>query len=118
MFYSNSAKTAEFFVRDNVFSGATESCLRMDNDWTAGLVMDRNCWFQPGRVLVLFANTPFGPDRFAAFQGRTGLDAGSIVADPKFVDAGRLDFRLAHDSPARYPAGQGAPAGSRQRLEK
>lgn len=36
---------------------------------------------------------------FAEWQAR-GFDAGSIVADPKFVNISAYDFRLAEDSPA------------------
>ena len=118
MFYSNSAKTTEFYVRGNIFSTATESCLRMESDWTAGLVMDHNCWFQPGRVLMRFLNTPFAPAQFADFQRRTHLDTRSIVAEPKFVNASQLDFRLAGDSPARNLVGDSAPVGAGERLEK
>ena len=118
MFYSNSAKTTEFYVCGNVFSTATESCLRMDNDWTAGLTMDRNCWRQPDRVLVRFLKSEFTPGQFADFQKQTRLGLHSVVADPKFLDAGRLDFRLAADSPAGKLGGDGAPAGARHRLEK
>jgi hypothetical protein len=118
MFYSNSARTTEFYVCKNIFCGATESCLRMDNEWTAGLVMDRNCWFQPGPVLMRFLNTQFAPTQLADFQRRTHIDSRSIVAEPKFVNAGHLDFRLADDSPARSLPGDGTSVGARQRLAK
>ncbi|MBM3890708.1 MAG: hypothetical protein FJ388_16475, partial [Verrucomicrobia bacterium] len=53
MFYHNPAQTSEFHVRDNIFCNATESCMRLCNDWTAGLTMDRNCRFQRGDVLMM-----------------------------------------------------------------
>jgi len=118
MFYSNSAKTSEFHVRDNIFANATDSCLRIENDWMAGLEMDRNCWFQPSGPLTLFLRTAFAPAQFADYQKRSGMDAHSIVADPKFVNPDKLDFRLADDSPARNLADSGATAGARKRLEK
>ena len=117
MFYANSAQTSEFYVRDNIFCNATESALRMWNDWTAGLTMDHNCWFQRGDVLMVFLKTPFAPGQLAEFQKQSKLDAHSIVADPKFVNADKLDFRLAPDSPARTLA-NGGPAGSRKRLKE
>jgi hypothetical protein len=116
MFYSNSAQTTGFCACKNIFSNATESCLRMDNDWTAGLVMDRNCWFQSGPVLMRFLNAQFAPTQLADFQRRTCMDAHSIVAAPKFVNAVHLDFRLAEDSPAKSLVGDGTPVGARQRL--
>jgi hypothetical protein len=117
MFYANPAQTSEFFVRDNIFCNATDSALRMWNDWTAGLTMDRNCWFQRGDVLMLFLKSTFPPAQFADFQRQSKLDAHSIVADPKFVNASTLDFRLADDSAARKLATDGGPLGSRRRLQ-
>ncbi|MCX6901277.1 MAG: right-handed parallel beta-helix repeat-containing protein [Verrucomicrobia bacterium] len=117
MFYSNPAQTSEFYVRDNIFCNATESALRMWNDWTAGLTMDRNCWFQRGDVLMVFLKTPFASVQFAEFRRQSKLDVHSIVADPQFVNADRLDFRLVPDSPARKLA-NGGPAGSRKRLKE
>ena len=116
MFYQNSADTQGVVVRENIFSGATESCLRMCNDWTAGLALERNCWFQPQGVLVLFLKTPYPPEQFDEYRKQTGLDAHSIAADPQFRAAAALDFGLAPGSPAATLAADGGPAGARQRL--
>jgi hypothetical protein len=105
MFYVNSAKTTEFRVLSNIFYGATDSCLRMDNDWRAGLEMDRNCWYQTGGVLVRFLNTQFALSQFGDYQARTGLDAHSIAAEPRFINAKQRDFRLREDSPGRSEVG-------------
>lgn len=116
MFNLNPARTTEFRVCDNIFVQATESPLCILNDWTAGLTMDRNCWWQTGDVLMRFLETHFSPGQFRDYQRRTGLDAHSVLADPGFLDAGNLDFRLGQASPARSLAEGGRPAGARRRL--
>jgi hypothetical protein len=118
MFYVNSARTSGVYVVGNIFCDATDSCLRMDNDWTAGLIEDRNCWWQPTGVLMQFLRTPFTAAQFADFQKRTPMDAHSTVAEPQFVNVEGLDFRLSPGSPARTVADDGLPAGSSQRLER
>ncbi len=118
MFYVNSARTTGVYVVGNIFCEATESCLRMDNDWTAGLTVDRNCWWQQAGVLMQFLRTAFTAAQFTDFQNRTHTDAHSIVANPGFLHAEGLDFRLSLNSPARTMTGDGTPAGSSLRLEK
>jgi hypothetical protein len=115
MFGSNPARTSEFYVRNNIFCGATESGPRISNDWTAGLTMDHNCWFQPAGAPLLLLHTTFTAAQFADYQKQYGLDAHSIVADPKFVAPGKLDFRLADDSPARRCSTEGGPVGALRR---
>jgi hypothetical protein len=92
MFYVNSARTSGVYVVGNIFCEATDSCLRMENDWTAGLTMDRNCWWQPTGILVQFLRTRFTAAQFVDFQKRMQTDAHSIVAEPEFRDAKGLDF--------------------------
>ena len=113
MFYDNSSVTEGVAIRFNVFCDAADSLLRLHGrDWTAALAMDSNVWFQREGPLLLWGRETVGADRFAAFLGGRGLEARGFVADPKFVDPARNDFRLAPDSPARAVSDGGLPPGA------
>ncbi len=115
MFYHNTAATENFVVRYNIFANATDSCLWLQGrDWSAALTMDRNCWFQPKGALILWGKESFAPGQFAAYQQKTGKDAGSILAEPKFADPAQRDYRLLPDSPARALRDERGPAGALQ----
>lgn len=113
MFYDNSATTSNMVVRHNIFSNATDSLLRLHGrDWTDALTMDYNCWHQPAGPILLWGQQSVGADAFDAHQRQRGFDARSILAEPKFIDAARRDYRLAPDSPVRGLPDNGAPAGA------
>jgi parallel beta-helix repeat protein len=64
-----------------------------DNHFT----MRDNVYWNGGGHAVRFP----GNLTLADWQARRGQDEGSLVADPRFVDAAKHDFRLQDDSPAR-----------------
>ena len=116
MFYHNPVETRDFYVRNNIFYQATDSVMRLLNDWTPSLTMDHNCWYQAQGPLVLFLKTAWLPAQWAEYRRQTGLDAHSVVADPQFVAVAERDFRLAPGSPARRLSTEGGPVGAQQRL--
>lgn len=65
--------------------------------WTNDrFVMDRNLYWDASQPE---GDIMFGDATFAQWQAR-GHDRNSRIADPRFVDAARFDFRLQPDSPA------------------
>jgi len=113
MFYDNSAVTTNIVICHNIFGNATDSLLRLHGrDWTNALTMDYNCWHRPAGPILLWGQQSVGADGFKAHQQQRGFDAHSILAEPKFIDAARRDYRLAPDSPVRGLLDNGAPAGA------
>ncbi|MDD4102813.1 MAG: hypothetical protein PHU80_09335 [Kiritimatiellae bacterium] len=114
MFYSSPSATTNFVVRNNIFANSTEVCLRMDSDWRNGLVMHNNLYWQTGKnVARWLIKEHFGVEEFARYQSATGLDRGSLFAEPLFVDAGTRDYRLQPGSPGSVLATDGGPVGAR-----
>ena len=108
-------------VRNNIFAlSARHAAWRYTQEGDPPSVVERNIFYltqgelfhhDPGRTDArtkwdhnLYWRTDGEPlefygETFADWQAR-GLDANSRVADPKFVDPARFDFRLQPDSPA------------------
>ncbi|HWH71908.1 MAG TPA: right-handed parallel beta-helix repeat-containing protein, partial [Candidatus Sulfotelmatobacter sp.] len=102
MFYANTAATTNVVVRYNIFCNATDGLLRLHGpDWTAALVMDQNCWFQPRGPWLLWGQQSVGAEQFGSFLHPRGFDRHSVLSEPKFRDAARRDYRLGPDSPVR-----------------
>jgi len=108
MFYHNSARTSSFYVRNNIFSEATESCLWLCDDWSSNLNMDHNCWYQPQGVMIKWLSDEYTMAQFSDYRTGKGQDGHSIAVEPRFVDSENLDFRPASKSPVLNPPGIGA----------
>lgn len=114
MFYQNPSDTSNFIVRNNIFVNSTEVSTRMENDWRKGLVMHNNLYW-PGDKPVMrwLSKNYFGADEFTRYQTELGLDTGSVMAEPQFVNPAARDYRLKADSPGATLATDGGPVGAR-----
>ncbi len=114
MYYSNSAATTNFVVRNNIFCRATEWTMRSALDWRAGLVHDHNLVWNEGTVpLARWLN---GKDlSLPDWKGwqALGFDVHGQFAEPRFMNAARRDYRLQTDSPGKGAATDGTDLGAR-----
>lgn len=88
MFYHNAAKTTRFVVRNNVFCEATEVCLRMENDWRSGLVLDGNRWFQAEQPLVRWlVGKFFRKHEWQRLQDELGMERNGTIGPLTAVES-------------------------------
>jgi parallel beta-helix repeat protein len=111
---------AENTIRNNVFAFSREAqIIRSREDKRCSVIFEHNLVYcDNDQVLarvwrdgdyhvdynIYWSTSPATPmfDRrdFAEWQATSGQDAHSLLADPRFVDPARRDFRLRPDSPA------------------
>ncbi|MDO4583463.1 MAG: right-handed parallel beta-helix repeat-containing protein [Planctomycetia bacterium] len=85
MFYNNGAPTKNFIVRNNVFCNSTEVCLRMDNDWRSGLILENNVYWQDELPVIRFlVKNYYSKEDWKKYQEETGMDKGSILKKVAF----------------------------------
>jgi hypothetical protein len=110
MFYTNTAATSGIEIKYNIFYQATDWGSRYSSGWKPLPDIDYNLWFSDAGVMVNWFGEKI--ESFQDYRQTTGLDAHSLQADPKFIDAANGDYRLAPDSPAREVRTDGGPVGA------
>ena len=110
-------------IRNNVFCRSTDRGFRFFTDWRDTLAMDHNLHYEPSKTLSeCHARAKdgkrgwrfgAGSEEFRRYQAETGLDAGSLYAEPQFVDPAKRDYRLKPGSPGTSLATDGGPVGAR-----
>ena len=93
--------SANATVRDSTLASNRETAMSISEDSRGGYLASHNCYFGAGL------------DR-----ERIEREAGSVIADPKFVNVTQSDFRLRWDSPAAHLASFGRAAGARPALRR
>ncbi|HQA38074.1 MAG TPA: hypothetical protein PLW27_04150 [Kiritimatiellia bacterium] len=114
MLYPNPSQTSAFIVRNNIFCRSSDRCIRRWNTWTSRLAMSNNLYWSPDKPIMRWQEkTDYEQGDFARYQSELGLDQGSLVAEPQFVNPAGRDYRLKPGSPGSTLATDGGPVGAR-----
>ena len=103
-FYNSPAQARDIIIRNNIFFEARRNAFfapGWPREAVESLVMDNNIWQQAEGVMIAVAGQSYTMEQFDAYRQEFGLEANSLVGDPLFADAARLDFRLTAPSPCR-----------------
>ncbi|MDO5580770.1 MAG: hypothetical protein Q4G69_06515 [Planctomycetia bacterium] len=93
MFYRNRAKTKNFVVRNNVFSESTEVCIRMENDWREGLILEGNQYYQSENPLLRWCvKTYYQKDELKKIAKELGMEKTGTFK--KYEKTGEAKRRL------------------------
>jgi len=87
-FYSNTARTNDFYVQNNIFYESTDNAIRLSSSWRDldNLILDYNCYYQSSGDMIVWQDSSYTMDQFKAYQADKAQDAHSIAADPLFID--------------------------------
>lgn len=126
MCYRHIGAMTNLVIRNNVFCHSSDRGFRYFTDWRKDLSMDHNLHYEPLNVQsefhCCFPGTKGeargwrfgpGPAEFRRYREVTGLDEGSLYAEPQFVDPVRRDYRLKPGTPGTNLATDGGPVGAR-----
>jgi len=114
MLSPNPSQTSAFIVRNNIFCRSSDRCIRRWNTWTSRLAMSNNLYWSPDKPIMRWQEkTDYEQGDFARYQSELGLDQGSLVAEPQFVNPAGRDYRLKPGSPGSTLATDGGPVGAR-----
>ena len=126
MSYAHVGAMTNLVIRNNVFCRSSDRGFRFFTDWRKSLEMTHNLHYEPLKVLSqshASGTDPggrsrswkcgAGPEEFRRYQDETGLDAGSLYAEPQFVDPAKRDYRLKPGSPGTALATDGGAVGAR-----
>ena len=84
MIFKNEAQTKNIVIRNNVFSRATHSLVRIESDFRESLSMEGNRYWQEnnGPVFWWLIKNRYNADEFRRYQEEIGLDKTSIFQKP------------------------------------
>lgn len=84
---------ANFNVRNNIFSGATDACIHMNSNALGQINTDYNCYYA---TYIAYTGTFYSS--LSSWRTANGFDSHSISTDPLFLSS--IDYHLTSLSPA------------------